>query len=709
MRGGRRDSARRRTRRRGRAGSGSGASPAARPAFPAGRPRRRARPARASSPPTHRARTRRRRRQRPLRGLRRDVAGAERDHGRHRDDVAEQVDRTLAPHPRERVADRGQPDATVVEHAFHDRADLVLVRRQRRAGAAPRPAILSRRLPAPSACRPRPPRRSSRKPSIAPSTPDGAWQCDELRDEPERGLAIHGARAYRPGPAAAASYSLAVPSAPQRSIAQPPCSSGRGSTSRPSPSCRRTSARTTWPTRTRSPTASTSGSAGTGRLVPGRHERRDPGAARPRRAVRGAGLSPPAAQEPGDARADGLPADGGGVRVLVRAPQRPGTARDARTRATRWRPPSTRLHASIEVVAGHLVDWMRQDVWSVIADNGTDGAEIVGTGCALHGADLAAVPVTLERNGELGAARHRRGRARRSVRRLLLARERSPRGRRRAARRHDCNTGTATAICPVEPWRPPGRDVRWRRSVGRAPHRLRPVPAGAMARGRARRARSSLIRRCSTSACQSTCAASTSGTSASAMPAANATATRSRAAPAPGSRPRSRPTRPPSRRRRRGRSRTRPRSGRAGAERAGRREDRECRVHRHHREQRQEPGRMALLADVVAQEVDVLPEPSADQPVGAVADGQREQDAADALRRPRRPPPPRRRRHRRGTRTASRRPSSPPARGPCSAPCRSRTGRGAEALPRTVSREGSQRRMRYCSRLQVSNRKLIHV
>ena len=38
------------------------------------------------------------------------------------------------------------------------------------------------------------------------------------------------------------------------------------------------------------------------------------------------------------------------------------------------------MHPTIEVVAGHLRDWPSQDVWSVIADNGTDGALIVGAG-----------------------------------------------------------------------------------------------------------------------------------------------------------------------------------------------------------------------------------------------------------------------------------------------------------------------------------------
>ena len=51
----------------------------------------------------------------------------------------------------------------------------------------------------------------------------------------------------------------------------------------------------------------------------GRHERRDPGAARPRRAVHGAGLRASAAHEPGHAARRRLPADGDRVRVRVRA------------------------------------------------------------------------------------------------------------------------------------------------------------------------------------------------------------------------------------------------------------------------------------------------------------------------------------------------------------------------------------------------------
>jgi 2-keto-4-pentenoate hydratase len=107
------------------------------------------------------------------------------------------------------------------------------------------------------------------------------------------------------------------------------------------------------------------------------------------------------------------------------------------------------VHASIEVVAGHLEDWIHQDVWSVIADNGTDGAEIVGSGCALHGQDLAAVPVTLERNGEVvreGSGADVLGDPLDALHWLANARRAAGDGLRADMR---CNTGTATAICPV--------------------------------------------------------------------------------------------------------------------------------------------------------------------------------------------------------------------------------------------------------------------
>ena len=57
---------------------------------------------------------------------------------------------------------------------------------------------------------------------------------------------------------------------------------------------------------------------------------------------------------------------------------------------------------TIEVVAGHLKDWPNQDVFSVIADNGTDGALIVGEGTPdWRGIDLINTPVELSINGEV--------------------------------------------------------------------------------------------------------------------------------------------------------------------------------------------------------------------------------------------------------------------------------------------------------------------
>jgi 2-keto-4-pentenoate hydratase len=108
------------------------------------------------------------------------------------------------------------------------------------------------------------------------------------------------------------------------------------------------------------------------------------------------------------------------------------------------------VHAGIEVVAGHLDDWIHQDVWSVIADNGTDGAVIVGEGRALDGLDLAAAPVTLRRNGDVareGTGADVLGDPLEAFCWLANARRAAGDGLR--AGMH-CNTGTATAICPVE-------------------------------------------------------------------------------------------------------------------------------------------------------------------------------------------------------------------------------------------------------------------
>lgn len=60
------------------------------------------------------------------------------------------------------------------------------------------------------------------------------------------------------------------------------------------------------------------------------------------------------------------------------------------------------VHPTIEVVAGHLKDWTSQDVFSVIADNGTDGVLVVGPGRRDWRAfALPEVAVTLSVNGTL--------------------------------------------------------------------------------------------------------------------------------------------------------------------------------------------------------------------------------------------------------------------------------------------------------------------
>ena len=56
----------------------------------------------------------------------------------------------------------------------------------------------------------------------------------------------------------------------------------------------------------------------------------------------------------------------------------------------------------IEIVAGHLQDWPNQDVFSVIADNGTDGALVTGMGIKnWREIDLINTQVTLSINGKV--------------------------------------------------------------------------------------------------------------------------------------------------------------------------------------------------------------------------------------------------------------------------------------------------------------------
>jgi 2-keto-4-pentenoate hydratase len=60
------------------------------------------------------------------------------------------------------------------------------------------------------------------------------------------------------------------------------------------------------------------------------------------------------------------------------------------------------VHPTIEVVAAHLKNWTEQDVYSVIADNGTDGALIVGDGVTeWQTIDMKISPVALSINGSI--------------------------------------------------------------------------------------------------------------------------------------------------------------------------------------------------------------------------------------------------------------------------------------------------------------------
>jgi len=105
------------------------------------------------------------------------------------------------------------------------------------------------------------------------------------------------------------------------------------------------------------------------------------------------------------------------------------------------------LHPAIELVAGHLDDWPNQDICSVIADNGTDGALIYGAGRAdWRDFDLAGITVTLTINGR----RRRRGAGRDVMGDPVAALVWLANARRQAGdglkAGHIHNTGTATAI-----------------------------------------------------------------------------------------------------------------------------------------------------------------------------------------------------------------------------------------------------------------------
>ena len=114
------------------------------------------------------------------------------------------------------------------------------------------------------------------------------------------------------------------------------------------------------------------------------------------------------------------------------------------------------VHPTIEVVAGHLRDWPNQDVYSVIADNGTDGALIVGPGTEdWRGLDLVGTEVVLTVNGReerRGSGANVLGDPLAAFVWLVNARSRAGGGL-SAGDIH--NTGTATAIC----WVAPGDDA----------------------------------------------------------------------------------------------------------------------------------------------------------------------------------------------------------------------------------------------------------
>lgn len=107
---------------------------------------------------------------------------------------------------------------------------------------------------------------------------------------------------------------------------------------------------------------------------------------------------------------------------------------------------------TIEVVAGHLKDWPNQDVWSVIADNGTDGALVHGTGTRdWRGLDLVNMQVTLQVNGKTvraGTGANVLGDPLKAFVWLANARSRDGGGL-KAGDIH--NTGTATDIHWIEP------------------------------------------------------------------------------------------------------------------------------------------------------------------------------------------------------------------------------------------------------------------
>lgn len=123
------------------------------------------------------------------------------------------------------------------------------------------------------------------------------------------------------------------------------------------------------------------------------------------------------------------------------APYTPGEIREA----------LASVSPAIEIVAGHLENWPEQDVFSVIADNGTDGGLVYGEGIAMSDLpELSSIPVNLKADGEVvrsGTGANVLGDPFGAFVWLVnvLARERDG-----LEAGHICNTGTATDIYRVE-------------------------------------------------------------------------------------------------------------------------------------------------------------------------------------------------------------------------------------------------------------------
>lgn len=109
------------------------------------------------------------------------------------------------------------------------------------------------------------------------------------------------------------------------------------------------------------------------------------------------------------------------------------------------------LHPSIEVVAGTLTDWQHQPPFTIIADNGVDGALVLGEGRRdWLTLDLSTIPVELSVEGNLvqtGSGANVLGNPLNAL--LWLANEQRKRGN--GLKAGDVyNTGTATLMQPMK-------------------------------------------------------------------------------------------------------------------------------------------------------------------------------------------------------------------------------------------------------------------